>query len=613
MKHKESTILFSVLIAAIVNVWNIAVAQDATFAATVSSTKVGEGEQFDLSLTVSGNDVNGASNLRPPDFGNFVVISGPNQSSNFQWINGQTSATISYSYVLYARQTGKYTIGAASIDYKSRTLKTQPITMEIVQGKPQQQAQAAGQPDAASMADNLFIKAVADKQRVRQGEQLIVTYKLYTRVSVSGYDLAKAPTFEGFWSEDFELPKQPSLTNETVNSKQYRVATIKRTALFATQWGVLKIAPIEVRCAVQVQSRRRSNDPFDSFFNDPFFQQMQTVNYDFKSNPLSITVDPLPSGAPASFSGAIGKYTFSATADKKEVKAGEPITLRLTVAGSGNVKLLAIPKPSLPADIEAYDPKISEEITRDAGVIRGKKTAEYLLIPRNEGKRVIESVPFTYFDLDKKQFVTTTSPRFEFNILPGKEFALGNVNIASKEDIKMLGEDIRFLKLSPGSVRPTDESPFSSPWLPVGLFVPPVMFIGAFIYRKRMEKIYGDMPRLLFETASREASKRLKSAKTLLAKGNTESYHAEITHALRGYLEHKLRIPKATLSLEAALPQLRERGVPEEALQKLKACIDRAEFARFAPSADSRAARKDLLDAAADAINLVERTMNGKR
>ena len=612
MTNNIRLLLFAALFA-VGAAWNIAAAQDATFAASVSTSKVGAGEQFELTLTVSGNDVNGASNLHPPDFGNFVVISGPNQSSNFQWINGQTSATISYSYVLYARQAGKYTIGVATIDYKGRTLKTQPIAMEVVQGKPQQQAQTPGQPDAASMADNLFIKAVVDKQRVRQGEQLIVTYKLYTRVSVSGYDLAKAPTFEGFWSEDFELPRQPALGNETVDGKQYRVATIKRTALFATQSGSLKIAPIEVRCAVQVQSRRRSNDPFDTFFNDPFFQQMQTVNYDFKSNPLTITVDPLPSGAPASFTGAIGKFAFSATVDKKEVRAGDPITLRLTVAGSGNVKLLSIPKPNLPTDLEAYDPKISEEITRDAGVIRGKKTAEYLLIPRNEGKRTVEPIPFTYYDLEKRQFITSTTPRFEFNILPGKELALGNVNIASKEDIKMLGEDIRFLKLSLGSLRQADESPFSSPWLPVGLLVPPLMFVGAFIYRKRMEKIYGDMPRLLFETAGREASKRLKVAKTLLAKGNTESYHAELTKALRGYLEHKLRIPQATLSLDEALPQLGERGVPEDTLQKLKACIDKAEFARFAPSADSRAARKDLLDAAAEAISAVERTMNGPR
>ena len=272
-------------------------AQDGTFIASAEPSSVAAGEQFRVTFTFEGSDYNSVRNFKAPDYGQFVVISGPNQSTNMQWVNGKMSASINYTYSLYARQPGKITIGSASIEYKGKTLKSEPIQIEVSQGKPKQQQSQSNQ--STDVGDNLIIKAVADRQRVRQGEQLIITFKLYTRISVTGYDLAKAPTFDGFWSEDFEMPKQPVQMTELLNGKQYRTVTLKKTALFATQSGNLKIAPLEARCAVQVQSKRRSNDPFDQFFNDPFFQQVQTENRDIKSNPLAIVVDPIPSNAPS--------------------------------------------------------------------------------------------------------------------------------------------------------------------------------------------------------------------------------------------------------------------------------------------------------------------------
>ena len=239
-----------------------ATAQDGIFTVSADPMRVAAGEQFQLTFTFNGSDVNNVRNLKTPDFTQFVVISGPNQSTNMQWINGQMSGSIVYTYILYARQAGKFTIGSATIEYKGKSLQSNAIQIEVTQSKPKQQQKQSDQPNA-DIGDNLIVKTFSDKQRVRLGEQLIVTFKLYTRVSVSGYDLAKAPAFDGFWGEDFEMPKQPNQTNETLNGKQYRSVVIKKTALFATQAGNLKIAPLEVRCAVQVQAKRRSNDPFD--------------------------------------------------------------------------------------------------------------------------------------------------------------------------------------------------------------------------------------------------------------------------------------------------------------------------------------------------------------
>lgn len=586
-----------------------AVAQNGTFVASVDRSTVGTGDRFEVSFSVSGSDVNGIKNFRPPNFNPFVVLSGPGQSTNMQYNNGQMSGSVTYTYYLYARQAGKYSIGAASIEYKGTTLQTQPIPIEVVQGKPQAQQKEA---DASqNIGDNLFIRASADKQRVKQGEPVTVTYKLYTRLQVSGYDIAKAPVYQGFWAEEIEQPKQPTVTNETHDGKQYRVAMIRKTALFPTQSGKLVISPLEVRCAFQLQSRKKSNDPFDSFFNDPFFSRMQPVEQEFKSNPLNVTVDPLPGNAPAGFSGAVGRFTFTATADTREVKTGDPITLRLTIFGSGNVKLLTPPKPSLPADFEAYDPKISEEITRDGGVIRGKKTAEYLIIPRNVGDRAIEPISFSYFDLDRNAYSTVRSQRFDFTVLQGKDVS-GGAAIASKSDIRLLGEDIRFLKLTLGELHQIGESPFSGIWLVIVLVLPPLAFLGAFVYRKREEKLSGKKDLLRFAKAGREAAKRLKHAKKLLSQGNTESYHAEISKALMSYLEDKLHIPKASLRIDEAATLLEQNGVSFETVQTLRSCIDRAEFARFAPASDTQAARAELLDAAAGIINNVERSFGRK-
>ena len=581
-------------------------AQDGSFTASVDRTTVGTGEQFTATFTIAGSDAMSAQNFRAPDFGSLFVLSGPNSSQSVQIINGSMSGSVAYSYVLYARQPGKFTIGPASIDYKGRQLKTQPIQVEVVKGKLQTQQQGAS-PTIANIGENLFIKAVADKRTARVGEQITVTYKLYTRVSVSGYDLLKAPTYEGFWSEDIEQSKQPAVVNEVYEGKQYRVAVIRRTALFATQAGSLKIAPLEVRCAVQVKAQKRSNDPFDIFGNDPFFQQMQTQQLDFKSNPLAFTIEPLPTNVPTGFTGAVGKYTFAATLDKRDVQAGDPITLKIAIAGTGNVSLLTVPKPVLPSDIEAYEPKVSIDVTRDGGVIGGKKTAEYLLVPRNAGKRTIESIPFAYYDIGKGAYVKMSSPQFDISIVPGKGIGGEGGAIASKEDIKLLGEDIRFLKLSPGELQRLTETPLSNSTFYLVTFLPPLAFVGAFVYRKRMKAIYGDMPRFRFQQAGKEATRRLKQAKQLFAQGNTESYHAEISKALLGYLEDKLHIEKSSFTIEEAVGRLQQGGVEEQTIAHLRSTIERAEFARFAPAADTSVARKELLDAASATINAIEK------
>ena len=584
---------------------SIVAAQSVSFRASVASSRVSVGEQFQLTFSLTSPQSVSPDKFQAPDLSAFVVMSGPMQSSQYQWINGRASSSLSYVYVIAARKAGKATIGPAMLELDGKSYKTEPLQIEVAVASASQKASGPAQ----EIGNNLFIRASTDKRRVRQGEQFILTYKLYTRVSIENYFIARAPTFEGFWAEDFEQPKSPEVTTETIEGKQYRVATIKRTALFATQTGTLKISPLEVRCAVQLQARRTNTDPFD-IFNDPVFSgRLRTEEVDFSSNALSITVDPLTGDPPPEFAGAVGSFSFSASVDKKETKTGDPVTLKLVVSGTGNIKLVAVPKPVFPGDIETYDPKVTEEIQRDGNQIRGKKTAEYLLIPRNAGVRVIEPVSFVYYDLGRGTYVTLASQRFSLDVAQGKDIASGGV-FASKEDIRLLGEDIRFLKLSPGSIQPAEEFSVVGDWIIAGFILPPLLFLGAFAYRKRQESLLGDAPLLRSQKAGKEASRRLKTAEKRLARGNAENYHSEISKALFGYLVNKLRISRASLTLELAVETLKTYGVPDEITKQLRACIERAEFARFAPGSDSQGARKDLLDRAKDIIGAIEKELN---
>ncbi|MBM2844983.1 MAG: Protein BatD, partial [Bacteroidetes bacterium] len=308
MVRQTMVVVFLLVLAA-----SLSFGQDAAFDASVDKNPVGMGDQFTLSFTLRNSGMGGGKNLQLADLSKFHVMSGPNQSSSMQFINGAVSSSITYTYILQPKEIGKFTIGATSIEVGGNVYKTAPLTLEVVKGAPRPKTQTSAPADVTGqIGDNLFLKAMVDRTTVVQGEQINLTFKLYTRVSISNYAVDKNPAMTGFWSEDVENPKNIALSNEVVNGKQYRVGVIRRLALFPTQSGTLEISPMEVQTTVQIQSR--STDPFDAFFRDPFGQ---SVNHTVKSEPIRIKVQPLPPGAPPSFKGAVGRFTMTTAVDKK--------------------------------------------------------------------------------------------------------------------------------------------------------------------------------------------------------------------------------------------------------------------------------------------------------
>lgn len=567
--------------------FSFAAAQDGTFTTTVNRNRVAMGEQFEITFSLNGSE----KNFQPPAFNDFLVLSGPNQSTSMQFINGAMSQSISYSYILQPRSEGKFTIGAAFIESGGKKIQSNSITIEVTKGPAQPKQQPSESQEDASISkqisDNLFIRVNVDKSNIYQGEQITATYKLYTRVNITNYGVSKIPSFTGFWNQEIDLPKNPQFDNEVLNGIQYRVATLKKTALFPQQSGTLDIAPMEADFVVQVQTRGRRGDVFDQFFNDPFFGNVRNVEHKSKSNSLKINVRPLPPNPPPGFGGAVGKFSSEFWLDKTETKSNEPVTLRVKISGRGNLKLIQPLKINFPSDLEIYEPKISDNISQATNIISGSRTFEYLLIPRRQGNQKISSFSFAYFDPDKKEYVSITSPDFNINVTKGTEIVSAPVAGLSKEEIKLLGQDIRFIKSEPIKFKKHGDTFFGSVFFITFGIVPIFLFLGFIFLYKRYEQNVSDVIRFKSKRATKIAKKRLATTKHLLSTKKREEFYEELSKALWGYVGDKLGIQLSELSKDTVSTSLKARKVSDESINKILITLDHCEFARFAPSSDT--------------------------
>ena len=588
--------------------FSVSLAQDISFNATVDKNPVAANEQFTLEFTVTTSGAT-ARNFKAPDLSKFLILSGPNQSTSMQIINGSVSSSQSYSYTLQARGEGKFSIGPAAIEaggnqYQSNAVE---VTVTKAAGQKKPQAQQQQQNQTIEVGDNLFLRAEVNRSRLYQGEQITVTYKIYTRVRIVNYSISKLPTMTGFWGEDLDVPQQVSLSNEVIDGKQYQVGVLKKMALFPTQHGILEINPMELTCQVQVQQRRRSNDIFDQFFNDPFFGMSQTANVAVKSKPVTVTVLPLPqANVPESFHGAVGKFNLRGELNKRRAKTNEPITLKATVSGTGNVKILEAPRLKLPSDFEQYDPKISENIQRSGGTINGNKTFEWLIVPRYPGEKKIPALEFTYFDISQKRYITLRTN--EFNVLVEKGSAEAPQVAAglTKEDIKLLNQDIRFIKTEPGDFRKKDEELVNPTTAALITLLPLAAFIGLLVYRQKELSDMADVVSFRSRKAIKIAAKKLENAKMLLHTKKTEEFYAEISTALWQYVSDKLAIDRAELSIDNVTQKLNEKKVSDELTRRIKECLEACEFARFANSNSSQQEKNKMYDMASKIIVAAE-------
>lgn len=557
----------------------------AVLTATVNKNTVAVGEQFQVTYTLNTS----GKNFHGPDLKDFYVLSGPNQSSSMQIINGSISQSISFIYYLQGKAEGNFKIGFASIETDGKKIQSNGIIINVVKGSANasqgKQQQGTAATETGLSEKNIFVRAVVNKSSVYQGEALAVTFKLYTNVNIVNYGIQKMPSFAGFWNQDIEMPEQLQLYSETVDGINYKVGEIKKLVLFPQQNGTLTIDPMELECIARIQTKGGSRmDPF-GIFNDPFFGfgGARDVKYAFRSNKVVVNVKALPPNAPAAFNGSVGQLNFDAVLDKNETKANEPVSLKIKINGNGNLKLIESPAIEFPADIESYDPKINDNLKVSESGVSGSKTIEYLLIPRQEGTYELEPVTFCYFDLNKKQYISKTEGPFTLKVGKGSGNTTVVTNAVSKSDFQLIGKDIRYIK--------TNEPDFISPGgfygsLPYyALMISPfLLFGGLLVYRSRMEVINSDLVSLKSRKATAMAKKRLDTANKFLTAKQETPFYEEVSKALWGYMGDKLALPLADLSKEKVQNVLTSRNVKEEFISDFVATVDHCEMARFAGS-----------------------------
>lgn len=585
------------------------------FNVTADKTTVGENERFQVYFTFEGGDVNSVSNFRAPDMTGLKVLGGPNQSTSMQIINGRMSGSITYSYIIQAIKQGVFTIGSAYIDFQGKRYNTNPIKIQVVKsGTTTPQGDRAGGVSDEELAKNVFILATADKNSVFLGEQVTVSFKLYTKTNISNPTASKAPTYNGFWVEKLDFENERNWRIEMYKGERYRVATLDKVALFPSKSGKLEITPYELDVPVIIQRKNRSRDLFDDFFNDSFFGRSQTVNFAAKSNALNITVNQLPeTGKPESFNGAVGNFRFNSSIDKKEVEVNEPVTLKINISGAGNISLLELPEPKLPAGFEVYDPKTSENVSRN-NRITGTKNIEYLIVPRLPGEKFIPPFEFSYFDPQTKKYHTFSTERYEIKVNPGQgvDYSTGNSGF-SKADVKLLNQDIRYIKTSDFNLQRISDNQLLGWWFWIGLVIPVFGLFGFVMIKKRQDKLAGNMELVKFRKAEKAAKNRLKLAKKELDAGNKSKFYDEISNALNGYLEDKLNISRSEFSIDKAIVQITSAGIDSELVTNVKTVFDKCEFARFSPKVEGLAAETELYDTTVNIIVKLENELGRKR
>jgi len=560
--------------------------QDVQITATVSKNQVTVDEPFEYKVEVSGK----SSNLPDPGFpvfNNFAVLQGPSTSTSIQIINGRMSSAKGYSFYLQARQEGQFTIPSATLEADGKTLASNEITMTVSksQTQPGTNTPVPGQPrstkDTEIAGENLYLKAELDKKNAYQNEQVTVTYKLYFRVNVRSYNFDKLPSNAGFWTEEYTLPSQPPINNEVINGAAYQVATLRKVALFPTQSGEITIEPLVVSVDALVKKQSRSRSLFDSFFDDPFGT---TVRKSLASKSVTIRVKPMPeNNHPVAFKNEVGRYNLTATVDKTELKLNEAASIKLTITGEGNIKLLKPPAVILPPDLEVYEPKETTTIKRDTGPISGSKTVEYIIVPRVAGSYHIKPIVLNYFDPNAGQYKTITSSALNLNVLQGAGGVGTMVSGSSltKQEVALLGEDIRFIKETARFFTAGTKIYASWPYL-LTYLVPLLGLIATFLYVKQREKLRSDQQLARKRKAGKIAAQHLTAARKVLKENTRYEFYRRIAQALQGFVSDRLNLQLTDFNAVAVRKNLEQVGVGIEEIKEYQDCLTESDFRQFA-------------------------------
>ena len=553
------------------------------------------GDQFRLSYTVTTQKV---KDFRAPSIKGFDVLMGPSRSqqSSTQIVNGNVTSTssITFTYILMANTAGEYTIGGASIVADGNQMVSNSVKIKVL---PQDQNSNGGQGGSSahsssgtSVSDqDLFITATASKTNVFEQEAFVLTYKIYTRESNLQLNNAKLPDFKGFHSQEIEMTTNARWTPEHYRGRNYYTTVYRQFVLFPQQSGKLYIDPAQFQ--MTIGKPVQSDDPFDAFFNGG--SNVIEIKKSIATPKIAINVSPLPAGKPADFSGGVGEFTVSSSINSKELKTNDAITIKLVISGTGNLKLISNPEIKFPEDFEVYDPKVDNQVRLTQEGLTGNRVIEYLAIPRHAGTYKIPGVSFSYFDIRSKSYKTLKTEEYVVNIEKGAGNADQVIaNFTNKEDLKVLGEDIRYIKQNEVTLQPKGSFFYGSMSYWLFYIIPALAFIIFFIIYRKQAAENANVAKVRTKKANKVATKRMKLAGKLLSENKKDAFYDEVLKALWGYISDKLNIPVSRLSKDNIEEKLRNHGVSEELIKDFLNALNDCEFARFAPGDENQAMDK---------------------
>lgn len=569
-------------------------AQDISFTASGPSV-IGVGEQFRVVFKINTDDI---SKFTPPSISGFDILAGPSTSrmSSFNMVNGKTTNTssTSFTYVLAANKEGTFTISGAKVNTNNKTYASNSITIKV-QKNPTQSQRAQTQRGYSQNQNNqasvtvlddkaLFIRASANKSKAVIGEEIIITYKLYTLVNISEYQVNRMPINKGFWIEEIDMSQDPTISTETIEGRQYQVATLRKVIAYPQESGKLTIAPLDIDVVAHIASRsQRRVSTGDPFF-DSFFQSMGKTGYEkvkksIKSNVINVNVSELPKSN-IDFSGAVGNFQISATANPLQCKTNEAITLRYTISGSGNLSLIDKINLKIPEDFESFDPTINDQINKTPNGLNGKRTFEYILIPRVQGEFKIPKVSFTYYDLNTKTYKTISTNEFTLKITKGKDELSGLAQQMSERE-KYIKRDIEHIKTKPTNFYSQNSSIYIKPYLLLVFLIIIILTIGFIVFKNKSNKKNRDISYVRYKKANKIAHNRLKKAKKYIENHQKDEFYNEIAQATWNYLSDRFNIVKMDLSFDNVKEILTKRNIKEDTINNLISLLNNFEYVRF--------------------------------
>lgn len=552
-------------------------------------------ERFNVVFVVEGEHA-------PSDFewsasDDFTTVWGPQKgySSSTQMINGKVtrSSQTSYTYILQARKTGTFTLPAATAKVKGNTIHSKPVSIQVVDNGSKSSAQdsqssdePAGQSSRSSQAD-IFMRLTLSRSSVVVGEPVTATLKIYHRTNLVGFENAKFPSFNGFWSQEVESPSNIDFQREQLDGKMYNAAVLRRWVIIPQKAGDQTIEPAEVVCLVNEQRRRSTGSIFDDFFESDYVTTRQRV---YTGTP-TLHVSALPAGAPASFGGGVGEFTVQARLSKDSLKTHDAASLLVTVSGKGNIALLEAPKVNFPPDFEVYD--VRTTVNTDKSGTSGSKTFEYPFIPRSPGDFSIAPVNYGYYDVSARRYQTAATDSLRLKVArsagSGATVAdTGSQLTVDRKGVKNLGDDIRFIRTRTvlGSSKGfLVYSPFW--WSLVALFL--LAGLGFWLGFRKMVARRADVAGSRNRKATRQALKRLAQARDFLQKNLYTAFYEELHRSLLGFVGDKLSMDMADQNKENIAAALVEKGASEALAADFTALLDACEFARYSPDAGHEA------------------------